>query len=136
MANPGVVTDYESFEVALRRGLGRAVLFLQQQKDTTPFREIILDACAHNWAYDRQMEDHRSLYMFDVIHATGELEYYAERLREWLKAPRKDDYVGQILDLNTMLAKAGDEQARQAVYDTYHHNRKDWYTTDSEPLVN
>ena len=40
----------EEFEAAVRRGLGRAVLWLQRG-EIVPDRDFLLYACTHNLAY-------------------------------------------------------------------------------------
>lgn len=65
--------DAVAFEHALKRGLGRAVLWLQTH-DATPYRDIILHACLYNQAHDPQCEGNRAAYMLDVTVGTGEAE--------------------------------------------------------------
>ena len=54
------------FETSLRRGLGRAVLFLQVN-DPTPYRPLILKHCLGNFAFDWHLEESRARSVFDLI---------------------------------------------------------------------
>jgi hypothetical protein len=54
--------ETREFKNAIALGLGRAVLHLLD-RDVHPFREVILDACLHNKAYDPQVESSRAAYM-------------------------------------------------------------------------
>jgi len=49
------------FQKMLHAGMGRAILFLMNQ-DAAQYRDVILDACLHNYAYDQQCEGSRRVY--------------------------------------------------------------------------
>lgn len=122
------VTKVE-FERAIHRGLGRAVLWLKRG-EIVPDRDFLLYACTHNLAYDRQVEDNRALYIFDVIQATGEPEFYVQALQrtlaEWDESQEEADNeendtglpvsIGQIFDLLALAASGGDLAAKQSLY--------------------
>lgn len=105
----------------LRHGLGRAVLFLRNQPDTTHYRSIVWGACSENWSFDSQLEDERSPYLFDVIHATGEPLYYAERLAEVLDTfgtsrESKNLFRAQLIRFATLLTRNGTSDLRESLY--------------------
>ena len=115
------VTKVE-FERSVHRGLGRAVLWLLSG-EIIPDRDFLLYACTHNLAFDRQTEDNRALYMFDIIYATHEPEFYARAVKRtlagWKEAEEDDENpvsIYQMFDLLGLLAKRGDLSARQAAY--------------------
>ena len=58
--------DAKAFERTVRLGLGRAVLHLREN-DSHPYREIILDACLHNTAYDPQIDGTRAAHAMDLL---------------------------------------------------------------------
>jgi len=60
--------ETSEFKNAIALGLGRAVVTLLD-RDVHPFREVILDACLHNKAYDPQAEGSRAAYMVEAIRA-------------------------------------------------------------------
>lgn len=103
------------FQDSFRRGLGRAVLFLQSH-NAKPYREAILHGCANFIGYDAQTEPSRGQYLFDIIQATGEGDYYALRIREMLMSGEELDAPWQIVEVAGLMAQDGDEQARQALY--------------------
>lgn len=116
------VTEIE-FERSVHRGLGRSVLWLKRG-EIVPDRDFLLYACTHNLAYDRQCEDNRALYMFAIIQATGEPEFYSQSVMHSLRevsdnqADWDDDErsIYQMFDLVGLLAKSGNAGARQALY--------------------
>ena len=105
----------------LRHGLGRAVLFLRNAPDATPYREIVRRACREDWRYDHQTEDRRAPYLFDVIHATGEPTYYAGGVADALRTIRTPDVAQgthrfQLFSLAARLTSSGDGDLRDAMY--------------------
>ncbi len=115
-------TSQKEFEAAIQRGLGRAVLWLRRG-EIVPDRDFLLYACTHNFAYDRQTEDNRALYMFDIIQAAGEPDHYARAVAQALaEVGDNDDWeddkrsIDQMFDLLGLLAKSGDLTARQSLY--------------------
>jgi len=110
--------EVSEFQRIVNNGMGRTILYLQQS-DSAPYREAILNACLHNAAYDAQVEGSRAQYMVDVIHLTHELDFYRNAILNALSLPNTDDWdVRHLLDQASIFAKAGDEHARQIVYDT------------------
>ena len=98
----------------LEKGLGRAVLFLKENDDL-PYRDLIVHACTHNMAFDRQLESRSAAYEFDLICATKDLVYYRDRLLASLLAPLEEEDRDQIFQIAGLLAKSGDEGARLAM---------------------
>jgi hypothetical protein len=112
------------FRRLLKKGLGRAILFAQAN-DLRPYREVILQACLHNWAYDKQVEPNRAAYLFEIIKLTHEERYYRDEILRALET-RNDEWDFQLYDLARMFAQEGDAEARQVIYDTFAKN----YETD------
>jgi hypothetical protein len=67
--------DEEQFRRLLRLGLGRAIVHARDH-EASPFRDLILDACLHCYAYDPQIEGTRADYMLELIELTPEKELY------------------------------------------------------------
>jgi hypothetical protein len=109
--------DVQEFQHLLELGLGRAILYLRDH-DARPYRDVILHACLHNLAYDKQCEGNRAEYLFDIIQLTGESEFYRERILTGL-ATLSDDWDSQLYDLARLFAQHGDAHARQVMYDTF-----------------
>jgi hypothetical protein len=106
------------FERLLEIGLGRTILFLKANR-AAPYRDVIMHACLHNLALDKQIEGSRAGYMLDVIEQTGEKAFYRHRILSTLSSltpNMEDDDVEQIFDFARLFALQGDPDARQAIY--------------------
>ncbi|MBC8137290.1 MAG: hypothetical protein H8F28_15530 [Fibrella sp.] len=107
----------------LRHGLGRAVLFLRNEPDLARFHDIIREACLKDWRYDSQVEADRAPYLFDVIEASGEPEYYAAFVHDELETiatPQEAEGAcrPQLLALAALLTKSGHGDLKAALYQT------------------
>lgn len=69
------------FEYAMKRGLGRCVLELQDNEDIERFRDIVLKGCLNNYSYDTQCEGTRSEYMYVLQSYYGDT-YFEEKIIE------------------------------------------------------
>lgn len=67
------------FEGWLRKGLGRAGVFLQKNDGRT-YRGALLYACTHDLTYDRQCEDRRGQYLLGLIAASRDEEFYRDAM--------------------------------------------------------
>lgn len=108
----------QEFEHALRIGLGRAILWLRN-RDATPYRDVILECCLHNTAYDRQVEGSRARYMLDILAATPDAAWYGDRISAALMnlAPDTEAHdLHQQLDIALVFAQRGGIRAREAIY--------------------
>ena len=126
--------DAETFLDRLAGGFGRVVLFLQEN-GAAPFREAILDSCRHRRAFDRQTEGYRIDYLFDIMRATGEPEFYAAHIRRALGADDEDYSYGQLYELAARLAQGGDAEARRMMYDRFARHAVRLDTTGAEDFV-
>jgi len=112
--------DIQEFQHVLELGLGRAILYLRDH-DAGPYRDIILNACLHNQAYDSQIEGNRVRYMFEIVRLTREPGFYREQILTALAA-RSKDWDSQAYDLVSLFAQQGDNQARRLMQDTFVKN--------------
>ena len=124
----------ETFLNRLACGFGRVVLFLREN-DAGPLRGAILDSCLYHRAFDGQAEGYRTEYLFDIIQATDEPEFYAAHIREALGTDGKDYEYGQLYELAARLAGNGDEEARRAMYDRFARSAVHQDTTGADDLV-
>jgi hypothetical protein len=106
------------FEDALRKGLGRSIQYLQAH-DSTPFRDLILRACLEDWRYDRQTQSSRGLYLYEAIQATGDPDYYRDRLVEHLLGCSEEELREENVALAYEFAVRGDQRVRAAMYRSY-----------------
>ena len=110
------------------------VLFLREN-DAAPFREAILDSCLHHRAFDRQTESYRTEYLFDIMQATGEPEFYAAHIRQALAEDNEGYSYGQLYELSARLAGNGDADARCAMYARFAREAPRLDTTGTGDLV-
>jgi hypothetical protein len=110
--------EAKEFESAVGLGLGRAVLHLLDH-DARPYREIILDACLHNKAYDPQVEGGRAAYALELVHASGDLALYADAVIRSLVEEADDRDTSQRFQIARLLAQNGNQSARQAMHSAF-----------------
>lgn len=118
----------------LEKGLGRAVLALLEG-DNTRFRDTIVHACRQDQRFDHQCEDSRGLYLYDVIQASGESDFYRGTVLAALADPAEDDDQDQLFEIARFFAQAGDAGARSAVYAAFERNALKGDPTGGEELV-
>jgi hypothetical protein len=106
--------ETREFKNVIALGLGRAVLHLLD-RDVHPFREVILDACLHNKAYDPQVEGSRAAYMLEAMRASGEPAFYADAVIRSLVEEADGWDTSQRFQIAKLLAQDGNESARQAM---------------------
>jgi HEAT repeat protein len=109
------------FERVLGRGLGRAVLFLRQH-DARPYRDAILHACTHWTGYDQQVEGTRTIFLRDVLDATGHEHRFVPRILAALKGVTDRRDAIQLVFLVLAFAKDGYDEARTALYEAFDRN--------------
>jgi hypothetical protein len=110
--------ETKEFENAVGLGLGRAVLHLLDH-DARPYREIILDACLHNKAYDQQVEGGRAAYALELMRASGDLALYADAVIRSLVEEADDWDTSQRFQIARLLAHNGNQSARQAMQSAF-----------------
>jgi hypothetical protein len=103
------------FQRALTLGLGRAVLQLHDH-DGRLYRDVILDACLHNRAYDPQVEGSRAEYMIDVMRESGEMAFLADAVLRSLSDAEHNWDTPQRFAVARRLAQSGNSEAREAMY--------------------
>ncbi len=110
--------DTIEFQRVLALGLGRAVLHLADH-DSSSYREIILDACLHNRAYDPQVEGSRATYMLDIIRGSRDASFYIDAVIRSLSDEAHDWDTPQRFELARQLAQDGNSLAREAMYSAF-----------------
>ncbi len=114
--------EAKEFENSVALGLGRAVLHLLDH-DAHPYREIILDACLQNKAYDPQVEGSRATYALNLIKASGDLQFYADAVIRSLGTDESGWDASQRFQIARLLAQQGNESVRQAMYSAFQAKR-------------
>jgi hypothetical protein len=110
--------DEVQLQEILRLGLGRAILYAQSH-DISGFRDVILDACLHCYAYDIQCEGTRASYMYDLVGCLPNKDFYYDRALESLKETGDDWDAAQRFHFAACLAFDGNEDAKRAMYAHY-----------------
>jgi hypothetical protein len=111
------------FQHALQLGLGRAVLYARSH-DTTPLRDIILEACLHCYAYDLQIEGTRAPYIYDLIAELRDRDFYCNAVLASLASANDDADGVQRFRLATFFAEDGFPGAKEALYEHF----QPWHT--------
>lgn len=124
----------EELERMLHAGMGRAILFLMNQ-DLSQYRDLILDSCLHNYAYDPQCEDTRAEYLYPLIRMSGEEDYYRREILQALIEEKDLFQADQLLDFAVIFARDGDESARNAIYEKLRLNNTDSVLTGKEQII-
>jgi hypothetical protein len=126
--------DSKEFEKLMALGLGRAVLQLLE-RPTGPFREVILDACLHNKAYDAQIEGSRAEYMMDLMRHTDQLTFYADAVLEGLKEEAGDRDTCQRFRIARLLAQEGNQRAREVMRDVFSSSPESMLSSLAEEFI-
>ena len=102
----------------MRLGLGRGIVYARDN-DTGPFRAAIPDACLHCGAVDPQWEGTRAVYMYELVNATPDREFYRGEILKALPGHGDDWDAVQCFRLASYMAMDGDDRARQAVSEAF-----------------
>ena len=70
----------------LAQGLGRAVLHLETHA-SAPYRDLILRTCLYDQRFTTQGEPDRAPFLYDVLLASGDEDYFRARILAALAAP-------------------------------------------------
>jgi hypothetical protein len=109
--------DRSEFRRWVRNGLGRAVLYLQQN-DPAPYIDVIVDACLQNRVYDEQVNGRRGHYLWELIKLSNSELAIRDHLIDALEKRELDetDDWTCIPPLLRRFAQHGDVVARDALY--------------------
>ena len=110
----------KQFKHSLFRGLGSAIIVLEQCLDKNQYRDIVLYACLNNTTYDMQCEGDRGLYLFHAIELLGDMDIFERYIIERFKKVRHDHWLfNQLTSLLFLFAEKGSEKAQKALYEKY-----------------
>jgi hypothetical protein len=129
--------EVAEFKRILDIGLGRAILYLQTH-DAAPHREVILNACLHNTAFEPLTEGTRARYLYDVIHLTDEVPFYRKQLLKALmhSSPTRHNWDGQhLFDFATLFALKGDKGAHRAITERFDLNATTGHTLGAQHMI-
>ena len=104
----------------LRRGLGSAVLFLENAEDLSEYKEIVLWACLHYTGYDWISEGSRAPYLYYAVSLCKDDAYFEKAISEKFSAGRNRlATFDQLAALLEQFAENGSESARETLYAGY-----------------
>ncbi len=130
--------ELSEFQHILNMGLGRAILYLKRHS-ASPYRDAILYACLNVTSYDRQVEGTRSDYVWEVLQASGEPEFYRAPILEALQtaeASSDDDYrLSHLFALALHFAQAGDNKASETIHQKFAENVRAGLLTGDFALI-
>ena len=112
--------DDRQLGAAIRRGLGSAIVFLQNVDDKPGYRDIILSYCLRDIGYDVQSEGSKGSYLYFAICAIGDTDYFlGPIIDKFLSGRCRDRLDLQLIDLLVCFAKDGNLTAIQALHARY-----------------
>jgi len=102
--------DRDAFASAIRKGLGRAWLFVNQYGlDDVP--DLVLDACLYNQVYDPQCEEDREDWLYSMFSETSYYHQFRDLILTDLGIVKSRHSASQLSTLVKLMAKNGDEKA-------------------------
>ena len=104
---------------AVQKGLGRAVLWAKkgEWKETG----VLLEACLNDLRYDRQCEEARGTWLWEIMEVVGAVDVFRGAILEALQ--RIDDGLAaqQLCQFCVLYAQQGDERFRSRLQDIVAH---------------
>ena len=73
------MTEIE-FEIALRKGLGRCVLALNNKADLNRYKKVLLKCCTHNISEYIDLEKSRGEFLYRLVKKYEQDNYFVEQV--------------------------------------------------------
>ncbi len=116
------MTIKETFKSSIRCGTGEAYLLIQKNPETD-FSDEIIQAAVRNFAYDPQSEGDRAFYITGLMELSGRKEKISQAVLKALLQENENYWdLDQLFDIAAILAKQGDDKAKEAIYKRYGHD--------------
>ena len=109
----------KSFIRSLRRGLGGAIVALQNNPEREEYREIVMRYCFRNIAYDPQCEGTKGYYLYLAIKTFDRREEFLTRIAEKFSETLNHHLAGQLYDILCCFADDGYALADEAIEKKY-----------------
>lgn len=114
------MTSLRRFRHDLRRGLGSALLTLQNSGAPEQYAEAVRWACLHNTTYDYQSNGGKGWYLHQAARFTGQAESIeADVIDAYLRCPPDGWRIEYLQDILVHFALAGSAHSRGALWDQY-----------------
>jgi hypothetical protein len=114
----------EEFASALRKGQGRAMLHVNQF-GIENVKDLILEACLHNQAYDLQLESGRGDWLFEMFRDSPFYSEFREAILNAIEVETDFGSLCQLCRLIYQIAARGDGEAHQKLKAVVYHNAAD-----------
>jgi hypothetical protein len=110
---PGEMPETDQWQDALQKGLGRALRWAANGRWTE--KPILLDACLTDLRYDRQCEDARGPWLWQIMEAMGAIEDFREPILESLGRISNGLAAQQLCQFCVFYAMRGDHRFRHSL---------------------
>jgi hypothetical protein len=104
------------FEIALKRGHGRALMHVQQQ-GLEGVSSILLESCLKNLSYDRQCESSRTEWLFSMFGRSADIPNFATEILSSLSTETELYDLQHLCEFSELLAKNGNLKAHRLLRD-------------------
>ena len=117
------MTEIE-FEIALRKGLGRCVLALNNKADLNRYKKVLLKCCTHNISEYIDLEKSRGEFLYRLVKKYEQDNYFVEQVvSAYKKINRltkiKYNLFVQMTDFLWCFAEEKNTVAREALYEKF-----------------
>lgn len=107
---------------SLKRGTGEAYL-IAKENPTIDFSTYVIKGALRNYAYDGQSEPSRAQYIFDLYSLSDKKDKIRNAIINGLATEQEDTWsLTHLFDLAKLFAQQGDQEMRQAIYDSFCNN--------------
>jgi hypothetical protein len=89
---------------------------------SSPFADVVLEACLQNKARDPQVEGSRAPYMLEIVRRTGDPSVYTDKVLDAISCEANSWDSLQRFQIARLVAQEGDPHARQAMSEAFEHN--------------
>lgn len=111
------VTEYKKI---ISRGLGKAILVLENSSGIEKYKDAVLWACLNNTCYDAQSEGSRAWYLYEALTKFNDDKYFQERITAKFNTLKNDVHLfEQLTELLFYFAKDGEKSAKDTLYKKY-----------------
>lgn len=130
---PEAVPSPESQRDALRKGLGRVVIWANAGR----LDELaLLDACEHDHRFDQQVDDSRGNWLWGIVESIGAQGRFRDPLLLRIRKLEDERDAGQLCEIALKYAMSGDTEFRARLYEIVETKPfEDWPSLGEEQLI-
>ncbi len=110
----------KEFKKLFTRGLGRALVILNESENIEPYKEIVLWSCLNKTAYDQQSEGVRRSYIYEAIKMFDDTVFFENEILNKFQRVTDDYHLFSLLaELLFTFAVDGSARAEKALRRKY-----------------